>query len=186
MKVPLKYLLVTAVALMLGQSAFASSTDIVAMSVTITTTLSVNVTEATLGLGSLATGGSAVSSAATVTNDGSTTEIYQLALTGMPAAWSVYSGAGAPPYNQIKVQGLFCSKTALTGDFNDTDDIITGSNQSATSTKYAIDAEDETITSGTGCTIGAVRKLWFQFYAPSGSSVVGQQYVSVTVTAIQG
>ena len=163
----------------------AATSDTCGMSVTVSVTASVSVTDEPLVFGSVTAGASDVSdSGCTVTNDGSERNDYQLAITAKPTDWSVVSGS--PGYNNIRLLALFTSKTGLgTADFAIADDIVTEGQTTATTDIYAITAEGLSVK-GYDCTKNAVRKLWFRFDAPTGTNLITQQWITVTVTAIAG
>ena len=163
----------------------AATDDTCGMSVTVSVNVSVSVTDEPLAFGTVAYNTSDVSdSGCTVTNDGSAQNDYRLAVTATPSAWTTVSAA--PGWNEIRLLGLFTSNTSLvTGDFDTADDIVTGSQTTATADTYAISAEGASVK-GYDCTETAVRKLWFRFDAPSGTDVTTEQWITVTVYAIQG
>ena len=115
-------------AMMVGSAATTVFADICAMTVTVTVSKSVTVSGSPLAFGSVAAGGgnSAVSTAGcTCTNTGSTTESYNLQLTGIPAGWSVLNATGATGAEQFKLLALFTSETpAASGSFIDGNDIV--------------------------------------------------------------
>jgi len=162
--------------------------DTCGMSVTVIVGVSLSVTDEPLAFGDVNAGASGVStSGCTVTNDGSTLNDYRLMITAKPATWTVEETAGSVDWNEFRLQGLFTSSSPPgTGDFSTGDDIVLASGQTtATADIYAITAESASVK-GYDCTQNAVRKLWFKFDAPSGTDLITQQWITVTVYAIQG
>ena len=158
------------------------------MSVTVVVGVSVSVTDEPLAFGNVNTGASDVSdSGCTVTNDGTALNDYKLKITDKPATWSVKEDAGSTIWNQFRLLGLFTSTASPgTGVFDTADDIVKASTDTtATTDIYAISAEGSSVK-GYDCTQNAVRKLWFRFDAPSGTDLTGEQWITVTVYAIQG
>ncbi|MBA7557573.1 hypothetical protein ES705_50334 [subsurface metagenome] len=166
----------------------AEAQDTCGMSVTVLVSASVSVTDEPLAFGDVNAGASDVSdSGCTVTNDGSTQNDYLLQITASPSGWSVEETVGSVDWNEFRLLALFTSNTSLiTGDFSTDNDIVNSSVQTtASSTIYAITAEGASVK-GYDCTENAVRKLWFRFDAPSGTDLTSQQWITVTVTAVQG
>ena len=164
----------------------AATDDTCGMSVTVSVGVSLTVTDEPLEFTpDVPAGNSAVSdSGCTVTNNGTALNDYRLAVTATPSAWTTVSAA--PGWNEIRLLALFTSNTALiTGDFAEANDIVAGSQATATADIYAISAEGASVK-GYDCTQNAVRKLWFRFDAPSGTDVLTKQWITVTVYAIQG
>ncbi len=162
--------------------------DTCGMSVTVVVSVSLIVTDEPLAFGNVNTGTSDVSdSGCTVTNDGSSLNDYRLRITAKPATWTVEETAGSVDWNEFRLLGLFTSNTSLvTGDFSTSDDIVLASGETtATADVYAISGEGATVK-GYDCTENAVRKLWFRFDAPSGTDLTSEQWITVTVYAIQG
>ena len=157
------------------------------MTVTVTAQRSVTVGGSPLAFGSVAVGANAVTSTgATITNDGETTQTYTLALTGVPSGWTLKETAGATGNDEMKLLALFTSSNPpATGDFNDTaaeDVVCDAAGLPASATVYA-KATEGTSVNGLSCTYGAVRKLWFKFFAPAKTAVNSAQNITVTVTA---
>jgi len=157
------------------------------MSVTVLVSASVSVTDEPLAFGDVNAGTSDVSdSGCTVTNNGSTLNDYLLQITASPSGWSVEETASSVDWNEFRLLALFTSNTSLiTDDFSTDNDIIKTTQTTASSTIYAITAEGASVK-GYDCTENAVRKLWFRFDAPSGTDLTSQQWITVTVTAVQG
>ena len=166
-----------------------AASDTCGMSVTVLVSASVSVTDKPLAFGDVSAGTSDVNDApgCTVTNDGSAQNDYLLQITASPSGWSVEETAGSVGWNEFRLLALFTSNTTLgTGDFSTDNDIVKSSVQTtASSTIYAITAEGASVK-GYVCTETSVRKLWFRFDAPSGTDLTSQQWITVTVTAVQG
>ncbi|MDI6642128.1 MAG: hypothetical protein QME68_07460, partial [Elusimicrobiota bacterium] len=147
-----------------------------------------------ISFGSVAAGSSQViPSTFSVENTGNITQKYRLQLTGVPAGWSVKESPGAPTgYDQIKILALFTtSNPPAISDFTDDVPTISGGDivrastyDVATSSSFAILLEDESVK-GYNCTVGSIRYLWFRFDAPQFTDIITEQFITVTVTAIQ-
>jgi len=162
--------------------------DTCGMSVTVQTAVSLVVTDEPLQFGDVDTGAMGVSTAGcTVTNNGSARNDYSLEITASPSGWTVENTSGSVDWNEFRLLGLFTSDTSLvTGDFDTADDIVLDSGPTAATVDvYAISGEGSTVK-GFDCTQNAVRKLWFRFDAPSGTDVLTEQWITVTVYAAEG
>lgn len=162
----------------LPRAAAAATSDTVAVTVTIGCTLSVNVTETTLNLGTVAPSGTIAStSGATVTNNGSgCNETYSLSLTN-PSGWT--ASQTAPGANQYVLNAAMdADGTGIT--WGAANHALSTTPTACSATKFA---GDQTCLNVAGA---AGRKLWFQFLAPTSTSVTTQQSITVTVTAQQG
>ncbi|MBU0479256.1 hypothetical protein KKC91_11915 [bacterium] len=152
----------------------AAESDVVTVRVSILASLSVDITETEVDLGSVSAGSTTVSSfGVTVTNTGSgIDETYSLSLVD-PSGWSAsQSAAGVDTY---VLNASFDSDGVLTWDVTDhalstTPVVCTGS----------VFAGDQT---GVSVPQGGVRSLWFQFLAPTATSVSEEQGIMVTITA---
>ena len=154
--------------------ALAAQTDSVAVKVTITPAISVSIAEDALALGSLAAGATKVSTTAVaVTNDGSgVNETYSLSLSN-PAGWTVALTPGVETY---VLSAAFSNNVAgITWD--PAGHGLSTSAVAASATKFAGDQ------TGAGVPYNGVRKLWFQFKAPTATTVNTEQSVTVTITA---
>ena len=153
----------------------AASSDSVAIKVTITPSISVNITEGALALGSVVAGSTTVSATAiTVTNDGSgVNETYSLSLTN-PSGWTAsQTAAGSETY----VLNAAFSNLATGITWSEANDALSTTPVVSTATKFAGDQ------TGVNVAYNAVRKLWFQFKAPTATSVSAEQSIVLTVTA---
>ena len=189
MKRTLMMLMVLAVGLLglMVQSASAAKSTC-QMSVTVTTSVGVDVTGDPLAFGSVAAGvGTAVTGAgASVTNIGTTSQSYRLQVTDKPAQWSVLETAGATGSEQIKLLALFTTTNPpALGDFTDAgaeDIVLLSGTKNAGASIFAINTEGAA-AQGLNCTATSVRKLWFKFFAPASTTLTGAQLLTVTVTA---
>ena len=116
------------------------------------------------------------SSASTVTNDGNTTETYDIKLTD-PAGWTAVSGAPAAEQYRLSAQFNAAAPTAVSFG---ADHDLTTTDQTSSATIFA---GDET---GLSVAASATRSLWFKFEAPTSTTVTTQQSITVTVTAAAG
>jgi len=133
-----------------------------------------------------------LSSEFAVKNNGNITQKYQLCLTDVPTGWTAKEVTGTPGWEEVKLLGLFTTQSPIeTTHFDDNppnasdgDIVRTTNNDIATSTNFAISGEGAEVK-GYNVTIGGIRYLWFRFDAPSGTSITSEQFLTVTVTAIQ-
>ncbi|MCX5699189.1 MAG: hypothetical protein NTX01_05790 [Candidatus Omnitrophica bacterium] len=156
----------------------ATQSDTVAVKVTVTSTLSVNITEDTLALGSVAAGSTKVSTAAvTVTNNSSgINETYSLSLAN-PSGWTAsQAAAGAETY---VLDAVFdADGTGIT--WSEANYALSTTAVASSATKFAGDQ------TGVSVPYNAARKLWFQFKAPTATTVSTEQSIVVMVTAQAG
>lgn len=115
-------------------------------------------------------------SASTVTNDGNTTETYDIKLTD-PAGWTAVSGAPAAEQYRLSAQFNVAAPTAVSFD---ADHDLTTTDQTSSATIFA---GDET---GLSVAASGARSLWFKFEAPTSTTVIAQQTITVTLTAAAG
>ncbi len=160
--------------LLAGSPVQAATTDSVNITVTVTCTLSVNIPQTALALGSVLTGQTVQSGgAAAVTNDGTcATETFAVSLAN-PAGWTasqVSSGA-----NQYVLNAAFDGDGSLA--WSNVNHALSTAPVASSATKFASDQ------SGLNVPAGQVRQLWFQFSAPTSTTVTTQQAIGVTVTA---
>ncbi|MDI6735566.1 MAG: S8 family serine peptidase [bacterium] len=138
------------------------------------------ITSKTLGFGQLGLGQIIQSSSTTrfkVTNNGNIAEDFTLNLTN-PATWTAGSSAGDEVY---VLKGLFVgSGDSPTGMHFVWDDVIDTSVQPASSTKFGDLAMP---ANGASVPVNASRYLWFQFQAPTSTTVTTQQGITVTISA---
>ena len=164
-----------------------AGSDTCGMSVTVQVGVSVSVTDEPLTFGTVNATESGVStSGCTVENDGSALNYYKLKITGTPGGWTVEETGGSVDWDEFRLLGLFTSESSLVvGDFSTTNDIVLASAETtADADAYAISAEGASVK-GYDCTATAFRKLWFRFDAPLGTTITGQQWITVTVYAYQ-
>ncbi len=155
--------------------AYAASSDTVAIKVTVTPALSVSITENTLALGSVVAGSATVSAAAlTVTNDGSgVNETYSLSVAN-PSGWTAsQTAAGSETY----VLNAAFSNLVTGITWGEANDALSTAPVVSTTTRFAGDQ------TGAAVPRSAVRKLWFQFKAPTATTVSAEQSIVLTVTA---
>lgn len=154
----------------------AAPTDSLAVKVTVTPSISVSITEGTLMLGSVAAGGTKVSATAvTVTNDGSgVNETYSLSLANPAGTWTASQDA---PGVEVYVLNAAFSDNVSGITWNVTNHALSTSAVVCSATKFAGDQ------TGISVPYNATRKLWFQFKAPTATTVSAEQDIVVTVTA---
>ncbi len=154
---------------------YAATSDSVTVKVTIAPSISVNITESTLALGSVNTGATKAStSAVTVTNDGSgINETYSVSLTN-PSDWTaVQDAAGVEKYI---LNAVFDSDgSSIT--WSEANHALSTTATAASTTKFAADQ------TGVNVPYNSARKLWFQFKAPTATTVSTEQSIVVTITA---
>ena len=115
-------------------------------------------------------------SASTVTNDGNTTETYDLKLTN-PGGWTATSGAPGSETYRLSAQFNVAQPTAVSFD---ADHDLTTADQTSSATIFAGDQ------TGLSVAASAARSLWFKFEAPTSTTVTTQQSITVTLTAAAG
>lgn len=170
-----KYFLAFAILFLFASSVYAASSDSVTVKVTITPSISVNITESTLALGSIAAGSTKLSATAvTVNNDGSgISETYSLSLTN-PSGWTAsQTAAGSETY--VLNAAFDADGAGIT--WSEANHALSTTATAASLTKFAGDQ------TGISVPYNSVRKLWFQFKAPTATSVSAEQSIVVTVTA---
>jgi len=149
--------------------------DTVAVKVTVTPSISVSVTEDALTLESVAAGSATVSaSAVTITNNGSgVDETYSLSLSN-PSGWT--ASQTAPGVETYVLNAAFSN---VVGGiiWSETNHALFTSAVVCSASKFAGDQ------TGVGVPYNATRKLWFQFKAPTATTVGIEQDIVVTVTA---
>ncbi len=159
-------------------AAYAATSASVAVKVTVSPSISVSITEGSLNLGSVNIGDKVVSSSAvTVTNNGSgIKETYSLSLTN-PTGWTAsQTAAGTDIYI---LDAAFSS--AVSGiTWAEANHALSTTAVVASTTKFAGDQ------TGVSVPYNTTRKLWFQFIAPTATSVTTEQSVNVIVTAQAG
>jgi len=157
-----------------SSAVFAAQSDSVAIKVTITPAISVNIAEDSLLLGSLAVGATKVSTTAvTVTNDSSgISETYSLSLAN-PSGWTAASASGVETY----VLNAAFSNNVAGITWAPADHALSTSAVAASASKFAGDQ------TGAGVPYNGTRKLWFQFKAPTATTVSTEQSITVTITA---
>lgn len=155
----------------------AAPSDLLAVKVTILATLSVDITETEINLGSVGAGTTTVSaSGVTVTNTGSgINETYSLSLTN-PGGWT--ASQTAPGAETYVLNAAFDSDGTLSWDVDD--QALSTAPVACTGSKFAGDQN------GVSVPRNAVRKLWFQFMSPTSTSIGTQQSIAVTITAQAG
>lgn len=156
----------------------AAQSDAVAVRVTVTPSLSVSITETALTIGSVVAGSTSVStSGVTVINNGSgVNETYSLSLTD-PAGWTAsQTAAGVETY--VLNAAFDADGAAIT--WSNTNHALSTTPTTCTATKFAGDQ------TGVSVPYNATRKLWFQFKAPTATTVGTEQSIAVTITAQAG
>ncbi len=128
----------------------------------------------------LSLGGIGQSSSSTrfkVTNDGNISENFTLSLTN-PVGWTAGTTAG----NEVYVlKGLFVGDSDNpSGTHFVSDDVIETSPQVASATKFG---DAEMSVHGASVPVNDSRYLWFQFQAPTATTVTTQQGITVTIGA---
>lgn len=156
----------------------AGQSDAVAVRVTVTPSLSVSITETALTIGSVVAGITSVSTAGvTVTNDGSgVNETYSLSLTN-PAGWTAsQTAAGVETY----VLNAAFDSDGIGITWSNTNHALSTTPTASSATKFSGDQ------TGVSVPFNAIRKLWFQFKAPTATTVGTEQSIAVTITAQAG
>jgi hypothetical protein len=148
--------------------------DTVLVKVTVLASLSVDITESEINLGSVSIGSNAVSlSGVTVTNTGSgVAETYSLSLAD-PAGWTASQTAAAA--DKYVLNAAFDSAGSVT--WNTANHALSATPVVCTSTKFAA------IQTGVAVPYNSTRTLWFQFLAPTSTAVNTERAITVTITA---
>lgn len=169
-------LLVAMLVCSLISQAEAASSDTVAVKVTVTPSISVSITEDTLLLGSVAAGGTEVStSAVTVINDGSgVNETYSLSLANPVGTWT--ASQDAPGVETYVLNAAFDADGTGISWSNANHALSTGVT-ACTASKFAGDQ------TGVSVPYNTTKTLWFQFKAPTATTVNTEQSIVITVTA---
>ncbi len=168
-------LLVAMLVCSLISQAEAASSDTVAVQVTVTPSISVSITEGTLSLGSIAAGQTTLSATGvTVTNDGSgVNETYSLSLAD-PSGWTAsQTAAGVETY--VLNAAFDVDGTGIS--WSNANHALSTGVTPCTASKFAGDQ------TGLGVLYNTTRKLWFQFMAPTATTVNIEQSIVITVTA---
>lgn len=153
----------------------AEQSGTVTIKVTIAPSISVSLSEDAVSLGSLAAGATAVSTTPiTITNNGSgINQTYSLSLTN-PSGWTASQvSAGV---EEFALNAAF-SDSATTITWDTAEHALSTAPVSATSAKFAGNQ------TGINVPYNATRKLWFQFKAPTATTVNTEQSIVVTITA---
>lgn len=157
----------------------AAQSDTLLVKVRITPSISVSITESELVLGDVSAGAIKLSTAGvTVANDGSgVAETYSLSL-GNPSGWTAsQTAAGVDTY---VLNAAFSSGVAGGITWNNAEHALSTTPVASSATKFAGDQ------TGVSVPYNAVRKLWFQFKAPTATPIGTEQSITVTVTAQAG
>jgi subtilisin-like proprotein convertase family protein len=138
------------------------------------------ITSKTLSFGQLGAGDIIQSSSTTrfkVTNIGTQVEDFTLSLTN-PSGWTAGDTAGDEVY---VLKGLFVGNgdTPSSTHFA-SDDVITTSVQSATASRFG---DAGMSANGHNVPANNSRYLWFQFQAPTATSITSEQAITVTIGA---
>ena len=176
--------------LMLGMSrpAQAATTDIIHITVTVDV-VSVNIATTTWAIGSVVPGSINISSAIPVENDGNRQEDYQLSLTYSPG-WTIGTTT-TPATNTFVLLALFTTTPtgsvtdSIFGESSGTDDVITTSAQTCTTTLFGITGETD---ANKGFDVAALdfQDMFLNFRAPTSNTFTAEQSMTVTVTALAG
>ena len=175
-KISLVCIAVVAVFAFTAASVFAASSDSLAIKVTVNSTLGVDITEPTVDFGSVGVGTTSLSTAGvSVTNTGSgIAETYQLNIAN-PSGWTASQSAVG---NNVYVLNAAFDNDGTGITWSAANDALSATPVSCSATKFAGDQTGLSVPSS------AVRKLWFQFLAPTQSSVSTQQTITLTITAV--
>jgi len=153
----------------------AAVSDTVTVKVTILASLSVDLTESEILLGDVSIGSTTASATGvTVTNSGSgIAETYSLSLID-PGTWTAsQTAAGAETY----VLNAAFDADGATITWDATNHALSDTPVVSTATEFAGDQ------TGVSVPYNETRTLWFQFLAPTATSVTAEQEIAVTVTA---
>jgi hypothetical protein len=156
-------------------ASYGAQSDSLTVKVTVTPSLSVSIAETELALGQVAAGGTSLSTTGvTVTNDGSgINETYALSLTN-PAGWTASQTAAA---NETYVLNAAFDADGSAITWDNANQALSTTAVACSATKFAGDQ------TGVNVPYNATRKLWFQFKAPTATTVGTEQGIAVTITA---
>lgn len=164
------------VGFLLNKAVFAASSDTLAITVTVSSTLGVSISESTIDFGSVGIGTTTQStSGVTITNTGSgINETYELSLTN-PSGWIASQ--------TVADTDIYVLNAAFDGDgtgitWAEASHALSTTPMSSSLTKFAGDQN------GLNVPYNETRELWFQFKSPTQSSVATQQTITLTVTAV--
>lgn len=144
--------------------------------------LSLSLSTDTLNLGSLLPGATVVhASSITITNDGNVTEKVQLAIIN-PTIWTATNTASG--IDTFRLTGVFKSTAPSTNDFSITNDVITTSSVTASSTIFAVDSDPDS-EKGIQIPPGESRALWIRIEMPPISSTTDNQIIRINATAVK-
>ncbi len=124
-------------------------------------------------------------SSITVTNDGNVAERYSLNLTA-PTGWTAVTDT-APGVEQFRMCGNFQTATVQASHFViavSSSDAIGIAQRVCSNADFAKDNEGEAVK-GYSVTATQERYLWFRFEAPTSTTLMTQQTITVTITAEQ-
>jgi len=140
--------------------------------------ISVSIAEDALSLGSVAAGSTTISQSAVnvINNSDGVNETYSLSVTN-PSGWTAsQSAAGAETY---VLDAVFdADGTGIT--WSEANQALSTTAVASSATKFAGDQ------AGVNVPYNATRKLWFQFKAPTSTTVNTEQSIVVTITAQAG
>jgi len=166
---------ITALVSFFVPTANAAQSDTLNIRVTITPSISVNIVETELLLGSVNAGSATVSGGSvTVTNNGSgVNETYSLSLSD-PSGWTAsQTAAGVDTY----VLNAAFSSAAGGIAWNESNHALSETLVASSVSKFAGDQ------TGANVPYNETRKLWFQFKAPTATGVSTEQAITITITA---
>lgn len=168
--------MVVAICVLMNGVAFAASSDTLAITVTVSSTLGVSISESTIDLGSVGIGTTTQSlNGVTITNTGSgIDETFELNLTD-PTGWTASQ--------TVAGTDIYVLNAAFDGDgtgiaWSEANHALSTTPVSSSITKFAGDQNAVNVP------YNETRKLWFQFKSPTQSSVTTQQTITLTVTAV--
>ena len=144
--------------------------------------LGVTLSTDTLQFGSLSPGTTnVITSSITVTNTGNVTQKFLIYI-DTPTIW--VPTTGSTTLDTFRLTGVFKNAQPVSADFSISNDVITGSTATATTTNFARDADPDT-EKGFNVLPGTTRSLWFQIEMPPYSSTTADQVITLHATASQ-
>lgn len=187
-----KAALAAAVVAVTAGAAAAAGSDEVALSVTVSNSVSVTLPTATYDFGSVAMGGQSINTAGLpVNNDsGGIQEDYSLSMVDAAGGWTAVTGGGAPGEDQYAIEAVFASTQPAHADFASNDDLA--GDAAAAGAGASVFAVDGWETAGKGYDVKDTagtheRTLWFRLQMPSAiTASQSNPFATVWVSAAAG
>jgi len=193
MKNQMRCLMALVAVIMVAGQCKASGSDDVALSVTLSNSVSVTLQTATYDFQSVATGGQSINTAGLpVNNDsGGIREDYSLSMVDAAGGWTAVTGGSAPSTDQYGIEAVFASTQPAHLDFHATNDDLAGG-QAAVAASDTVFAVDGWEAGGKGYDVADIagtheRTLWLRLQMPSAvTQSQSNPFATVWVSAAAG